>query len=100
MERYSVDTDPFTEDPVPAWLQRQIEEAEALAEAAARRKPLQYAAGDAVGGFIFVRYTRFKNRATFECPECGRKFVYNIYGIKNKKRCKWYRFHDQSIKKR
>ena len=54
--------------------------------------------GMQVGNFLFVQYNKYKNRATYECQECGRKFTSNIYSIKNKKRCKWYKFHDKKFK--
>ncbi len=95
MEKFTEDTDPFEEDVIPPWLAKQLEDDEWLEKQAEMNGKLIYKTGDTVGRFRFIRYTKFKNRATFECPECGRKFQYNIYGIKNKKRCKWYRFHNR-----
>jgi len=43
---------------------------------------------------VVVNYNKAKNRATFMCQECRRKFTYNVYAIKNKKKCKWYKFHN------
>ncbi len=83
----------FEEDIEPSWLIKQREDA-LLAEASfAKNKKVIYKEGDQVGNFLFVNYNKYKNRATFKCQECGRKFTSNIYSIKNKKRCKWYKFH-------
>ena len=99
MERYTADTEPFEEDPLPSWLLRQQEDARFAEAEHAKRERRSYIEGEAVGDFIFVRMTRYKNRAVFRCPECGRQFVYNLYAIRNKKRCKWYRFHDRPKRK-
>lgn len=100
MERFTADTDGFAEDELPPWLLKQQEDAERAAELANRREKLLYQEGDQVGNFLFVRYLAYKNRAMFRCQECGRQFQYNVYGIKNKKRCKWYRYHGKSPKLR
>jgi len=95
MDSYTADTGPFEEDALPPWLRKQHEDA-AQAEAALRQNAgTCYREGERVGLFIFVRPMRFKNRAVFACPECGKRFQYNIYAIKNKRRCKWYRGHAQ-----
>jgi len=99
MEHYTPDTEPFEEDAEPAWLLRQREDAEKAAELANANEKILHKEGDQVGNFLFVRYTKFKNRAMFRCQECGKQFQYNVYAIKNKKRCKWYRFHKKSDKK-
>ena len=89
-------TDEFEEDEIQPWLLKQIEDAkEAEARYNSNEKVL-YKEGDQVGNFLFVRYMVYKNRAVFACPECGKKFQYNIYTIKNKKRCKWYKAHKKS----
>lgn len=89
----------FEEDIEPSWLVKQREDAK-LAEAAYNKnEKTLYKEGDQVGNFLFVRYNKAKNRATFQCQECGRKFTYNIYAIKNKKRCKWVKFHDKTTRK-
>lgn len=93
MHKFTPDTDPFEEDTIPPWLAKQLEDDQWLEEQAKKNEKVFYKEGDMVGDFRFVRYIKFKNRATFQCPECGRKFQYNIYAIKNKKRCKWHRFH-------
>ena len=93
MNKFTPDTDSFEEDTIPPWLAKQLEDDQWLEEQAEKNGKVLYKEGEMVGGFRFVRYIKFKNRATFECPECGRKFQYNIYAIKNKKRCKWHRFH-------
>jgi transposase-like protein len=94
MERYTPDTDDFEEDEIPAWLLKQQEDAQRAAELANKNEKIVYKEGDQVGNFLFVRYIKFKNRAMFRCPDCGKQFQYNIYTIKNKKRCKWYKFHN------
>jgi len=96
MDNFTPDTDPFEEDRIPPWLAKQLADDVWMEEQAAKKEKILYVEGEMVGGFRFVRYTKFKNRATFACPECGRKFQYNIYGIKNKKRCKWYKFHKKN----
>jgi len=88
----------FEEDEEPTWLVKQREDARFTEEAFAKKEKIVYKKGDQVGNFLFVHYNKFKNRATFECQECGRKFTYNIYSIKNKKRYKWVKFHNKSIK--
>lgn len=93
MEKYTVDTDDFEEDEIPSWLLKQQEDAEHAEALANRNEKVVYKEGDQVGNFLFVRYMKYKNRAVFQCQECGKKFQYNVYGIKNKKRCKWYKFH-------
>jgi hypothetical protein len=99
MDKYTADTNPFEEDALPAWmLQQEADAARAEAQALENAKTL-YKEGDQVGNFLFVRYMRYKNRAVFACPDCGKKFQYNIYTIKNKKRCKWYKGHQQLAKK-
>ena len=93
MEKFTADTDPFEEDDVPGWLRKQREDA-ARAETLARsREPLRYQEGERVGNFVFVRYMKYKNRAVFACPVCGKKFQYNVYTIRQKKRCRWYKGH-------
>ena len=84
----------FEEDIEPSWLTKQKEDALLTESAYAKNKKVIYKEGDQVGNFLFVQYNKYKNRATFKCQECGRKFTSNIYSIKNKKRCKWYKFHD------
>ena len=96
MDKYTADTAPFEEDEIPLWLQRQHDDAERAETLALKRKKIVYKEGDQVGNFIFVRYMRFKNRAIFACPDCGKKFQYNIYTIKNKKRCRWYKGHKKN----
>ncbi|MEA3373595.1 MAG: hypothetical protein U9Q62_07905 [Campylobacterota bacterium] len=98
MDRYTADTDDFEEDEAPAWLLKQQEDAKSAEEEALKNEKILYKAGDQVGNFLFVRYMAYKNRAIFECQECGRKFQYNIYTIKNKKRCKWQKFHKKPDK--
>ncbi len=91
--RYTVDSDPFEEDALPGWLRRQLEDAEQAETLARQNGKTVYREGDQIGNFRFVRYMKYKNRAVFACPECGKKFQYNIYAIKLKKRCKWYKRH-------
>lgn len=93
MERFTADSDPFEEDEIPLWLVRQQEDAAEAARLASQNEKILYKEGDQVGNFLFVRYMAYKNRAIFACQECGRRFQYNIYTIKNKKRCKWQKFH-------
>jgi len=90
--------DDFEEDIEPTWLTKQKEDAKLTEQAYAKNEKVIYKTGDQVGNFLFVHYNKAKNRATFECQECGRKFTYNIYSIKNKKRCKWYKFHNVKFK--
>lgn len=97
-EHFTTDADPFEEDEIPTWLAKQIEDARQAEELAQKNEKLCYKPGDQVGNFLFVHYMKYRNRAVFECQECGRKFQYNIYTIKQKKRCKWYRFHDKKRK--
>lgn len=87
----------FEEDEEPTWLVKQREDALAAETAYAKNEKILYKKGDQVGNFIFENYNKAKNRATFMCQECGRKFTYNIYAIKNKKRCKWYKFHSKKL---
>ncbi len=93
MDRYTVDAEPFAEDEKPSWLLKQETDAAEAQALAAKNEKIVYREGDQVGNFLFVRYMKYKNRAVFACPDCGKKFQYNIYTIKNKKRCKWYRGH-------
>jgi len=88
----------FEEDEEPTWLVKQREDAKVAEKAYEKNEKVIYKKGMQVGNFLFVQYNKYKNRATFECQECGRKFTYNIYSIKNKKRCKWYKFHDKKFK--
>ena len=87
----------FEEDIEPTWLVKQREDALLAEKAYLKNEKVIYKEGDQVGNFLFVQYNKAKNRATFLCQECGRKFTYNIYAIKNKKRCKWYKFHDKKF---
>ena len=89
----------FEEDDEPSWLTKQREDALLAEESFSKNEKKIYKEGDQLGNFLFVKYNKAKNRATFLCQECGRKFTYNIYAIKNKKRCKWYKFHDKNTKK-
>jgi len=91
--------DTFEEDIEPPWLRKQREDAKEAEKNLSVEKKISYKSGDQVGNFLFVKYNKYKNRATFKCQECGRKFTYNIYSIKNKKKCKWHKFHDKTIKK-
>lgn len=86
----------FEEDEEPTWLSKQREDALQAEKNYEKKEKLSYKKGDQVGNFLFVQQNKYKNRATFECQECGRKFTYNIYSIKNKKRCKWYKFHKKA----
>jgi len=88
----------FEEDIEPTWLIKQREDALLAEKAYSKNEKIVYKEGDQVGNFLYVRDNKAKNRATFECQECGRKFTYNIYSIKNKKRCKWYKFHNKKFK--
>ena len=88
----------FEEDEEPTWLVKQREDAKIAESSFEKNEKIVYKEGQQVGNFLFVKYNKFKNRATFQCQECGRKFTYNIYAIKNKKRCKWYKFHDKKFK--
>lgn len=88
----------FQEDIEPPWLTKQKADAKLAEELYNQNEKVPYKEGDQLGNFLFVHYNKAKNRATFMCQECGRKFTYNIYAIKNKKRCKWHKFHDKSIK--
>ncbi len=97
-DRYTVDTDPFEEETEPSWLTKQREDAAEAEAALLKNEKILYREGDQVGNFIFVRYMKARNRAVFACPDCGKKFQYNVYGIKNKKRCKWYRGHNRGHK--
>jgi len=89
----------FEEDDEPSWLKKQREDALLTEQAYTKSEKVVYKEGDQLGNFLFVNYNKAKNRATFLCQECGRKFTYNIYAIKNKRRCKWYKFHDKNTKK-
>ncbi len=97
MSEHKIDYE-FEEDIEPTWLVKQREDALSAEKAYAKNEKVIYKEGDQVGNFLFVNYNKFKNRATFKCQECSRKFTYNIYSIKNKKRCKWYKFHDKKFK--
>jgi transposase-like protein len=88
----------FEEDIEPPWLTKQNTDAKLAELAYNKNEKVLYKEGDQLGNFLFVRYNKAKNRATFLCQECGRKFTYNIYAIKNKKRCKWHKFHNQSTR--
>ncbi len=92
-DRYTPDTEPFEEEELPEWQLKQRQDAEQAETLAKRNEKIVYTEGDQVGSFLFVRYMKAKNRAVFACPNCGKKFQYNIYTIKNKKRCKWYKGH-------
>ncbi len=71
----------FEEDIEPSWLTKQKEDTK-LAEASYNKnEKVLYKDGDQVGNFLFVHYNKAKNRATFKCQECERKFTYNIYAI-------------------
>lgn len=96
MDRYTKDTDPFEEDTLPPWLAKQQEDDRWVETELSKKEKTVYKEGDIVGIFRFVRYAKYKNRAVFQCMECGRKFQYNIHTIKKKKRCKWYRFHPKT----
>lgn len=93
MDKYTIDTDGFEEDLIPEWLARQQADAKQANEDYRRHETIRYREGQQVGNFIFVRDMKCKNRAVFACPECGKKFQYNLYAIKNKKRCRWYKTH-------
>ena len=84
----------FEEDLEPTWLAKQREDALATEKAYLKNEKIIYKKGDQVGNFLFMWQNKAKNRATFMCQECGRKFTYNVYAIKNKKRCKWYKYHE------
>lgn len=88
----------FEEDIEPPWLIKQREDALITEKNYSKNDKISYTKGNQVGNFLFCNYNKAKNRATFECQECSRKFTYNIYSIKNKKRCKWYKFHDKAFK--
>ncbi len=87
----------FEEDKEPSWLVKQREDALITEAAYKKNEKIIYKEGDQVGNFLFVQYNKYKNRATYKCQECGRKFTSNIYSIKNKKRCKWHKFHDNQL---
>ena len=87
----------FEEDLEPTWLTKQREDALLTENSYKQNKKTLLKEGDQVGNFLFVKYNKYKNRATYRCQECGRKFTSNIYSIKNKKRCKWYKFHNKKF---
>jgi len=89
--------DDFQEDEIQPWLLKQLRDAEEAEQRLNSSEKISYEEGDQVGNFIFVKQMAYKNRAVFACAECGRKFQYNIYAIKNKKRCKWYKFHKKNL---
>ncbi len=89
----------FEEDIEPSWLAKQRADAKFAEEASAKNEKILYKKGDQVGNFLFVHYNKAPKRATFECQECGRHFTYNLYAIKNKKKCKWAKFHDRVFKR-
>ena len=91
--------DDFEEDIEPTWLSKEREDALEAQKSFQSKEKITYKKGDQVGNFLFVHYNKYKNRATFECQECQRHFTYNIYSIKTKKRCKWYKFHDKTTKR-
>ena len=91
--------EPFEEDSEPPWLVAQRKNALDAEESYQKKEKVLYKEGDQVGNFLFVHYNKHKNRATFECQECGRQFTSNIYAIKNKKRCKWYKFHNRPFQR-
>jgi hypothetical protein len=93
-----IDEDEFEEDIEPTWLTKQKADALLTEKAYLKNEKVIYKEGDQLGNFLFVNYNKAKNRATFLCQECGRKFTYNVYAIKNKKRCKWVKFHNKSTK--
>ena len=88
----------FEEDKEPSWLIKQREDAILTEKSYFKNEKIIYKEGDQVGNFLFVNYNKAKNRATFMCQECRRKFTYNVYAIKNKKKCKWYKFHNKLFK--
>ena len=92
-----MNNDEFEEDEEPTWLVKEREDAVHAENSFEKREKVMYTKGQQVGNFLFVHYNKHKNRATFECQECGRHFCYNIYAIKNKKRCKWYKFHKKTF---
>lgn len=100
MDKYTIDIELFEEDEEPSWLVKQREDAKFAEEACLKNEKITYKAGQQVGNFLFVKYNKAKNRATFECQDCGRRFTYNIYSIKNKKRCKWYKYHNKNFKRK
>jgi len=87
----------FEEDQEPSWLKKQKEDAILTEAAYLKNEKILLKEGDQVGNFLFVKYNKYKNRATYKCQECGRSFTANIYAIKNKKRCKWYKFHNKKF---
>jgi len=93
-----IDENEFEEDIEPTWLTKQKADALLTEKAYLKNEKVIYKEGDQLGNFLFVNYNKAKNRATFLCQECGRKFTYNVYAIKNKKRCKWFKFHNKSTK--
>lgn len=88
----------FEEDSEPTWLTKQKEDALLTEKSYLQNKKVPLKEGDQVGNFLFVSHNKAKNRATFLCQECGRKFTYNIYTIKNKKKCKWHKYHGVKFK--
>jgi len=86
----------FEEDEEPSWLIKQKNDALLTETAYLKNLKVPLKEGDQVGNFLFVKYNKYKNRATYKCQECGRSFSANIYAIKNKKRCKWYKFHNKN----
>ncbi len=94
MDTYTQDTSDFEEDATPPWRAKQLADDAFVEEQLAAPAPKSaYAPGDEIGPFRYVRPMKYKNRAIFECIECGKQFQYNIHGIRNKKRCKWYKKH-------
>lgn len=97
MEKFTPESDGFEEDEIQPWLLKQREETAAAEARANANEKITYAEGEQVGNFLFVKYMKYKNRAIFACPDCGKRFQYNIYTIKNKKRCKWYKGHKKEL---
>ena len=93
METYTQDSSGFEEDDLPPWRAKEQADDAYLEDQLSQKQKSAYEAGDIIGPFRYIRPMKYKNRAIFECIECGKRFQYNIHSIRNKKRCKWYKKH-------
>ena len=92
-EKYTIDTEEFTEDELPSWRLKELENARELEEAINNPERATYAIGDIVNGFKIINRRRSKDgkrwlkQVRFRCTKCQHEFSRNISTVKNLKKC-------------
>jgi len=94
-EKYTIDTEEFTEDEHPSWRLKEIQNAKELEAAINNPQRTTYSIGDIVNGFEIINRKRSQDgkrwlkQVRFKCTQCHHEFSRNISTVKNLKKCRF-----------